>query len=315
MINENIFNELVLRYNNSVNKNNTKYNIEYLLIEGNDKLFIHNFNDTEKLCDIRSITKTVMTLVCGIISKESNNEFNENTFIWPIIKDHVNLENTSNLAYLKQIQIKHLLTHTIGYSDVLLMRNDIEDIDKYSLVDYVINYDIKHKPGTYYLYSNAGFYLLSVVMELYLNESLEAYIIKHLFSKLNISDYKFEYYGNYLAGATRLYLYPQDLLKIAKVIKANDNTFVSKDWIEMMKTLSNKTEHHFNEHRVLTRYGYGHGLWLNKDRSIFFGHGTDSQIMLMFENIDLFIITLASDSDNNVSEEILNDYIESVVIA
>ncbi len=66
---------------------------------------------------------------------------------------------------IRKVQIKHLLTHTIGYEDVLLMRQDIEEMEGNDYINYLVNYPIVHEPGEYYLYSNAGSYLLSVVLQ------------------------------------------------------------------------------------------------------------------------------------------------------
>ncbi|HHX60971.1 MAG TPA: beta-lactamase family protein, partial [Epulopiscium sp.] len=52
-------------------------------------------------------------------------------------------------------------------------KDNIVDIDPFTYLDHLINEPIKHQPGKYYLYSNAGFYLLSGV--LFLNETLHYY--------------------------------------------------------------------------------------------------------------------------------------------
>src|SRR5690625_8002977 len=106
-----------------------------------------------------------------------------------MIKDGITIKNEEHIPKLKKVQIKHLLTHTIGYEDVLLMRNDIIDIVPYSLVDYVINYPIVHEPGAYYLYYTSVFYLLSVVLQEFLQEDLYTFLHRELFEHLVIKNF------------------------------------------------------------------------------------------------------------------------------
>ena len=40
------------------------------------------------------------------------------------------------------------------------MRQDIEGMEGKDFINYLVNYPIVYEPGQYYLYSNAGFYLL-----------------------------------------------------------------------------------------------------------------------------------------------------------
>lgn len=279
------------------------------MIKADDKIF--TYGKLNELYDIRSISKTVLTLTAGILKEIHPHEFNENTYIYPIIKDVINVTNETNLEYLKKIKVKHLLTHTIGYEEVLLMRNDILQHDPFDLLDFVINYPIIQKPGTYYLYSNAGFYLLSVVMEEFIGKNLIQFIDEHLFNPLNIKDYKWEKYGKYLAGATRLWLKPNDLLKIGQLMLENDGSMVPVTWINYMKTLSTLTPNVDTLNRTFRRYGYGHGLWISKDEGLYFAHGTDGQILLMVPKKKAIILTLSTEKNmheiENIVELILNN--------
>lgn len=282
--------------------------VRALMIKIDDETL--QYGEINELYDIRSISKTVITMAAGILNKLLPNEFNENTNVYPIIKDVVNLTNKTNLEYLKMIKVKHLLTHTIGYEEVLLMRNDIIEHNPLDLVNFVINYPISQKPGTYYLYSNAGFYLLSVVMQELIGKDLIHFIDEYLFKPLNIKDYKWEKYGNYLAGATRLWLKPKDLLKIGQLMLENDDTIVPANWINYMKVKSIHTPNVDTPDRTFRRYAYGHGLWLSKEDEVFFAHGTDGQILLIIPNKNAIILTLSTESNmdeiENIVESILN---------
>lgn len=60
-------------------------------------MFSHNFNNFQGMADIRSLSKTVLTLVAGILMDIDKN-FNLETKVYPIIKGALNLENKDNLA-------------------------------------------------------------------------------------------------------------------------------------------------------------------------------------------------------------------------
>lgn len=316
-MNEKKFSRIVDLFLQTKDRHNNTLNMNYLLIHQNEQTYVHHFKNWNKPSDVRSISKTVMTIAFGIVKKLAKEgkypEINENTYIFPIIKDGVTIKNKENIPKLKKVQIKHLLTHTIGFEDVLLMRNDIIDIDPYSLVDYVINYPIVHEPGDYYLYSNAGFYLLSVVLQEFLQEDLHTFLQRELFEPLGIKNFTWEKYGNYIAGATRLWLMPEDLLAIGQLLlnngKYNGRQILPASWIQKMLQINTHTKNVDTPHAIFRRYGYGYGLWLAK-KNIYFGHGTDGQILAIIPEKDAIIITLSEQEDMKPIEHIVNQIIE-----
>ena len=143
-MNKEKFNEMVNFYENQRNKKGEKVMINHLLVYQMGEYQKHAFNAND-LNDVRSISKTVMTLLFGRICtlyNEQGENLSEETFVYPVIKNAIHLTNEKNLEQLKKLQVKHLLTHTVGYEDVLLMRGDIKDRDPHSLVDYLVNHPL-----------------------------------------------------------------------------------------------------------------------------------------------------------------------------
>lgn len=296
------FTEMVTFYENQQNKKGEKVKINHLLVYQKGDYQTHAFNNKD-LNDIRSISKTVMTLLFGricMLYNENGKTLSEETFVYPIIKEAINRTNEENLEQLKKIQVKHLLTHTIGYDDVLLMRGDIKDKDPYSYVDYLVNHPIVHQPGEYYLYSNAGFYLLSVFLQELMGRDLLEVADEVLFSKLEVKEYRWAKYGNYLAGATRLWLYPEDLLKMGQLLlnkgSYRGEQLIAEEWIDKMIIITNHTPDVDNSNFKFRRFGYGYGIWLAKD-SFYFGHGTDGQILAILPDEELIVVTLSNEHD------------------
>lgn len=318
-MNKQIFNQLVEMFKTNVDENNNHLQMHSLAIKQDDDCFIYRFNQRIEPSDVRSLSKTVMALVTGKVIELSRqgkySKFNLNTLIFPTIKKCVNLTNKENLKYLEKITIKHLLTHTIGYEEKLLMRGDIKDKDPFSYLGYLVNYPIKHEPGTLFLYSNAGFYLLSVFLQEFLNEDLFDFIKRELFEPLDINNAQWIKYGNYLAGATRLWLQPDDLIKIGELL-LNSGTYQGKQilpqsWIKEMTTIQ---EYNLNSdlsnHKHLLYYAYGYGIWISKEK-LFFASGTDGQYIVVVPDKKVVIITQAQQKDTKPIKQIIDDIIEN----
>lgn len=289
-MNHQSFNDIIKQINQSPDLSK---NMHYLLIKIKDDCFFHSFKHERTPSDIRSLSKTVMALLTGILI-ENRDDLTLETPIWPTIKKVVELTNKDNLNKLNKLQVKDLLNHTIGYDQVLMMRQDIMGKDPLTLVDELINTPIVHEPGSYFLYSNAGFYLLSVFLQEFLQEDLLTIVNHYLFKPLNITNFKWQRYGLYLAGATRLWLDPFDLLKIGEVLLNNGSPVVSKDWIDYLRSVSTHTPKHDKPyHKYLRKVAYGQGLWLSESTDLYFGHGTGGQILVILPKEKAIVITIA----------------------
>lgn len=313
-MNSQIFDTLVQVFQDRIDKRQKPLKLHDLLIHQDGQTYQYNFLNAESKSDIRSISKTVMTLLVGRVHRLSKEgrypTFDLDTYVYPIIKDVITVTCTENLPYLKKVQLRHLLTHSVGYEDVLLMRGDLQTIPMDELVNFTVNAPIVHEPGTHYLYSNAGFYLLSVTLQEFLQEPLEDFARREFFGPLGIQDWEWEYYGSYLAGATRLWLKPDALLKISQVIQnqgpLNGESFIPESWIHDMSQPQFLTPQVDHPERVFRRYAYGLGIWLAKENGIVFGHGTDGQMMVLVPQKKAILIVLADQPDLQPIEELID---------
>lgn len=319
-MNQEKFNQIVSQFMEQKARDGHSLNMHSLLIKEKEQCFLHHFNNNNLASDIRSISKTVLTIVLGVVIRLSEEgkhpEISDETHIYPIIKNAISLTNKDNKNQLKKVKIKHLLTHTIGYEEVLLMRGDIADTNPYDYLNYVVNAPIIHEPGEHYLYSNAGFYLLSVVLQEFLQEDLLDFIKREVFDPIGVIDFEWEKYGDYLAGATRLKLRPDDLLRFGELFlnegKVNKKQLISEQWIQKMLTISTYTDSVDTPHATFRRYGYGYGIWLAKE-PFYFGHGTDGQTLTILPDKETIIITLAEQSDMRSIEKVINHIITNEI--
>ena len=309
MIDQEKFNGLVQLFETARDEQGHPLNMHYLLVRQGEAEFLHRFGGRSEPSDIRSLSKTVMALLTGIVAA-THEDFDDEMPVWPILERVGSLTNRDNLDRLQQVKVKHLLNHTIGFDQLLLMRDDIVGVDPFTYVDHVINAPIVHEPGQHYLYSNAGYYLLAVVLQEFLAEDLHDYADRVLFSPVGIEKPRWERYGNYVAGATRLWMHPQDLGKLGRLFLDDGAGIVPPEWLERLRRptvltpgVDTPTNPYFRRH------AYANGLWLGARDGIYFGHGTDGQTLAMVPAQDAVVVTTAHQVDVTRLEEIVDQVI------
>lgn len=105
-MNQQTFNDIVTMFKAQTDRQQNNLQMNHLLIKHKDQIFHHDFTHIETKSDIRSISKTVMTIVLGIIIKQSQAgklpKIDEHTFIYPLIKDTIQLTNKKIKINLKR---------------------------------------------------------------------------------------------------------------------------------------------------------------------------------------------------------------------
>ena len=353
------FARLVARFEAAPGAGGKPLQMHSLLVDQGEDQWVHRFSGHAGPSDIRSLSKTVLTLIAGTLAA-NDPDFGLETPVWDLIEPAVlragdgskaddssgpaagnNLEAGQNLERWKKVRVKHLLNHTTGFDRVLMMRGDIKDLDPSRHLDYVVSAPLVYEPGEHYLYSNAGFYLLSAALEHYLasqasvagrpgqdmgaarESALERYARHAFFEPLGIEDWDWEKYGDYLAGATRLWMNPEDVAKVGKLLLGEGKTptgapaagtqLVEKSWIDHMRTPSKLTpwvERAENER--FRRHAYGAGLWLGAEEDIFFGNGTAGQTLLVVPSSNAVVVTLANEGDVAPLERLVEEVVQSL---
>ena len=262
----------------------------FIIYNNADNTITGNINDIK--VNIRSVAKTIMTLTAFKLMEDTSFDINLDTKIYPYIYKKIKLTNKKNLKYLEEIKLDNLLTHSIGYAYPLLMTRDIKGMDEDGLLNYAINYPISYQPANKFLYSNVGFYLLSVFMESILETSLYEYIDRIFFKVLSIETPRWDSYGSYLVGASKLYLSSVDMLKFGEII-LNKGLYkglriLNKESIEKMLEIS-YTNSNSSRLNYLSEDYYCRGIWLSKE-NIIFASGSGGQIIAILEDEDIIIV-------------------------
>lgn len=301
-------------------ENNEKLNLYKLSISKGNEVYSYTLNDSKATSEIRSISKLVTCLAIGIAIengiKIKNTLIALDMKIWPLLKNHVNLSNTNNLPHLETIELKHMLNHTMGFDKGLMFSEHIKNINPDDLIDYVFNTDINHNPGEHFVYSNAGIFTFSVLIQENLGINLSEFVCEHLFKELNITNYKWINYGKYCSGATGLSLSIEDLHKLGVLI-ANKGIYkgkrvISEQWIETIMTKTIDTPLSYDATRLFPKEGYGYGMWLSREGKVCYCDGTDGQYLIIIPDEKIVISTLGD--QNNMKPitdcmKVFNDYI------
>ena len=139
--------------------NEYKLSIDSLYIEQKNNLNV--LIDSNKLHELRSCSKLLVAIAMGIAIEQGLFSLNEKVYNY--IEKFIYNEN--NKEKIKQWTIKTLLTHSTGYSKMIMSQKQIleEDLDKTKLHEYIFNYDIENEPNKEYVYNNVEPFTISIL--------------------------------------------------------------------------------------------------------------------------------------------------------
>lgn len=136
----------------------------------------------------------------------------------------------------RTITIRHLLTHTSGLQNVANAGTEVEVAP--DAVQLALCAELETDPGTVYSYNNKATNLLAGIVEKTSGQKLDAFLTKHLFTPLGITDiaWRRDPAGNPL-GMAGLQILPSDLARIGQMILAkgrwNGGQVVSEEWLRV----------------------------------------------------------------------------------
>ena len=132
-----------------------------------------------------------------------------------INKFFVNEWPKNNDPEMKNVKIRHLLTHTMGLEAGYLFEADRNNIDTDDWLGYCLSKPLKDKPGERFMYSNSTYYLLSCIINRVSGLKLDRFLYKHLFKPLSINNYAWARCPmDETQGGTSLYLSTKDMAKL-----------------------------------------------------------------------------------------------------
>jgi CubicO group peptidase (beta-lactamase class C family) len=248
----------------------------------------------DKTHDVRSVTKTVTSLLVGIAIREGYIKSTDQTIG----------ELLPNVPSDKAgIKIHDLLTMSGGFS-----WNELGQVSEYSnwinsgnQVNYILNRTIAAQPGQVFVYNSAALHLLSVAVSHSSNMSTLNFAKKYLFDTLGLKvTYWEQDRQGYNNGAAGLNISPHDMIKIGELISNrgmyNGRQIVPSDWIDQTV----KTQISTNNAQLFGP-GYGYGIWTgqNNKGNYAWANGYGGQFIVIVPNLKLVVV--ATNEWSNIS--------------
>jgi CubicO group peptidase (beta-lactamase class C family) len=265
----------------------------------NKEIFNSQQKNVSNLKNIRSITKSIVSLLIGIALKEK------------YIKS---LETPINY-YLPDapghIVIRELLTMSSGF--------DIDDKDLYGLIlnskDWVKDIlDLPLSGKGDFRYKGVDYHLLSAIISKASGLTMSRFAQRMLFSPLGINDFEWESDPQGITvGSTGLKISFESLIKIAQFLinngVENDIEIISKVWLNMSTANGIPTNFEYGD--------YGFGWWLKnyKNNEIYRALGSGGQQILIYPKGKVSIIITADDtkSFNHLESETLSNKVLDII--
>ncbi|MER2061044.1 MAG: serine hydrolase [Niallia sp.] len=260
-----------------------QYNGQMFIFKGSKEIFQAQNSDFLKLVNIRSMTKSILSLLIGIALKEK---------------------------YLDSLEtpIHHYLPtapQSISIADLLSMRSrfDMDDKDLYQLIHTSNNWvaDILAHPikeTDDFRYKGVDYHLLSAIISKATGKTAKEFATQYLFSPLGIEEVEWQSDPQGITiGSTGLNLSLPSLIKIAQILvnegKINHTEVIPNDWLIAATTKGISTN---------LNYGtYGYGWWLKSYRgdTVYRALGSGGQQMLIAPHHKIGIIILPSSNTFN----------------
>ncbi len=289
--------------------------IHSLLIAKDNKLVLEEYfhrYDCDRLHPLESVTKSFTSALMGIaIDKNMVKDIDE-----PVWKYFPDRDSTQWVQKKYDIRIKNLLTMSAGLEWKPFTPNEPnDDIDIYfssDYIQYILNKNLKDKPGSHFFYNNRLMYLQGHIIESTSGMTVEDFASNYLFNELGIDHFKWKVYENGIAetgGGLRMT--PRDMMKFGLLYLNNGNwlgkQIISSEWVES----SVKSQIMAGDQQ------YGYNWWIksyhvnNKKINVFYALGHGEQTIMVIPEMQVVFVMTAGNFFNSPQrlDEIMTRYV------
>ncbi|MGK9368476.1 serine hydrolase domain-containing protein [Melioribacter sp. Ez-97] len=261
-----------------------------VIIWQNGKILYENyFNnfDPEKLNNLKSVTKSVVSILVGIAIDKGYIE-NENVKVSDLLPE---LFEGVGDKRKSEITVRDLLTMSAGFQWNNLggkRRSGWDKSDNPSR--YLIkNVPLVNDPGDKWNYNSALSHLLSVIITRTTKLSALEFARKYLFDPLCIKEVKWSKANDGVyKGNSELWMKPRDLLKIGMLMLNNgvweNESIVSAEWIEK------STKKYYDGFEQIGGYGYHWHTRNFGDYNSYLAAGWGGQFLIVIPELNAVIV-------------------------
>jgi len=267
-----------------------------------------DMNDKHTLA---SATKSIASALVGIaIDKGFIESVNQ-----PIFDFYLQYYDIFESSEQKQnLTIQHLLTMRSGitWNDESISyfepANDMYQIWRNpDPIRYILEKDIYAEPGSVFNYDNCNTNLLGDIVHQVSGERLDHFAENYLFSKLGITDYKWQYLRNnvvFCSGEIRLT--PRDMAKFGQLFldngKWNGEQIISQEWVDESTTTFTDFSQEPGSNGYEDGYGYQWWTWDNihgEDFNAYMAQGWGGQWIIVYPDYDIVIVSTGGNYYNS----------------
>ncbi len=220
--------------------------------------------------------------------------------------------------HLKDLEIKHLLTMSVGH-DPNAVREKTRTNDDW--VKVFLAEPITEKPGTQFNYNSLATYMLSAIIQKVTGEKLIDYLHPRLFCPLGIVGASWEECPEGInIGGWGLYVKTEDMAKLGQFFlqkgKWNGEQLLPESWIDEATTSHIASLPAGTKKEDLTiepedsdwLQGYGYQMWRSRHNS-YRADGANGQFILVLPEKEAVIVTTAHIGDMQAELNLIWEYL------
>jgi CubicO group peptidase (beta-lactamase class C family) len=214
--------------------------------------------------------------------------------------------------------LEHVLTMTTGldWNEWNISYNDPQNMYNQMFgypnpLQFFLNLPTAYDPGTHWVYTTGASHLLSAIIQRKTNMTTRDFAEEYLFEPLNmtIGGWNTDAQG-INNGGTQLYVTARTMVRLG-LLYLNNGTWNGQE------ILTQEYVSHASSPRASIEPGlaYGYQWWIDTDQDIFSARGSEGQYIFVdrSDNIVVSIIARADEPGEDISEEILQYVLDSVV--
>jgi CubicO group peptidase (beta-lactamase class C family) len=285
------------------------FNAKSLLVIKNGKLvfetYCHSPQDRDRYGHVASVTKSITSLVFGIVRSEGYFPSLDQT-LYSILPDKFTSDEKK-----RSITIRQLLTMTSGISfdnDVFAM--EIHGNKPDDPIKHILEKPMYAAPGEQFYYRDCDPYLIGYAIQQVTGKSEEKWAKERLFDPLGIQEYYwFTDHKGTTTGPYGLHLKPRDMAKIGQLVLDHGSwrgiQIVDSTWISVSTQKQAGTDARTEPHV----YDYGYYWWILPKWKAFtaWGHG-GNYIFISPETQMVIVMSSMPDVEDGAVGTVLEDF-------
>ncbi len=220
--------------------------------------------------------------------------------------------------YLRELEIRHLLTMSVGHDVDVVNQARRADTD---WVEAFLSVPVEQKPGTEFSYNSMATYMLSAIIQKVTGEKLIDYLYSRLFRPLGIAGAKWDESPQGInIGGWGLYVKTEDMAKLGQLIlqkgKWNGEQLLPESWIEEATTSKIASLPSGTKKETLKikpedsdwLQGYGYQMWRCRHNGVR-ADGAYGQYIIILPDKDAVIVATANASDMQAEINLMWQYL------